>query len=122
MTVSTPYSSPRPGTGSTPERAAPEVAQVRRAPVGRLALGCVEHPATRKAPGAGGSRTSATISGREADPFSRTGRPCPAPFADMQRHQVEWTNYLTPQAVIDLVASRSYCITSPAEARTRTLR
>ena len=45
----------------------------------------------------------------------------PAPFTDVERHQVEWTSYLTPQALIDLVASRSYCITSPAEVRTRTL-
>ena len=45
----------------------------------------------------------------------------PAPFAEPERHQVEWTNYLTPQALIDLVASRSYCITSPTEVRTRTL-
>jgi len=45
----------------------------------------------------------------------------PAPFTDRQRQQVEWTNYLTPQALIDLVASRSYCITSPAEVRTKTL-
>ena len=39
----------------------------------------------------------------------------------MERHHVEWTSYLTPQALIDLVASRSYCITSPTEVRTRTL-
>ncbi len=45
----------------------------------------------------------------------------PEPFADVERHQVEWTSYLTPQALIDLVASRSYCITSPTEVRTRTL-
>lgn len=45
----------------------------------------------------------------------------PAPFADIERHQVEWTSYLTPQALIDLVASRSYCITSPEQVRTRTL-
>ena len=44
-----------------------------------------------------------------------------APFTDVQRHQVEWTNYLTPQALIDLVASRSYCITSPTQVRTKTL-
>jgi hypothetical protein len=42
-------------------------------------------------------------------------------FAAAERHQVEWTSYLTPQALIDLVASRSYCITSPTEIRTRTL-
>ena len=34
---------------------------------------------------------------------------------------MEWTSYLTPQALIDLVASRSYCITSPTAVRTRTL-
>ena len=45
----------------------------------------------------------------------------PEPFTDVQTHQVEWTNYVTPQALIDYVASRSYCITSPAEVRTRTL-
>lgn len=45
----------------------------------------------------------------------------PAPFTDVQTHQVEWTSYVTPQALIDYVASRSYCITSPAEVRTRTL-
>jgi hypothetical protein len=45
----------------------------------------------------------------------------PAPFTDVTTHQVEWTNYITPQALIDYVSSRSYCITSPAEVRTRTL-
>ncbi|MCB0934110.1 MAG: class I SAM-dependent methyltransferase [Mycobacterium sp.] len=45
----------------------------------------------------------------------------PEPFTDVQSHQVEWTSYITPQALIDYVASRSYCITSPAEVRTRTL-
>ena len=42
-------------------------------------------------------------------------------FGDVEHHRVEWTNYLTPQALIDLVASRSYCITSPEQVRTRTL-
>ncbi|ULE33716.1 class I SAM-dependent methyltransferase [Mycobacterium sp. IDR2000157661] len=45
----------------------------------------------------------------------------PEPFTGVERHQVEWTSYLTPQALIDLVASRSYCITSPERVRTRTL-
>lgn len=45
----------------------------------------------------------------------------PEPFTDVQSHQVEWTSYITPQALIDYVASRSYCITSPAEVRTHTL-
>ena len=51
---------------------------------------------------------------------ARSSEPAPAVHR-ADRHQVEWTNYLTPQALIDLVASRSYCITSPGEVRTRTL-
>ena len=39
----------------------------------------------------------------------------------MATHQVRWINYITPQALIDYVASRSYCITSPADVRARTL-
>jgi SAM-dependent methyltransferase len=45
----------------------------------------------------------------------------PEPFVDVEHHRVEWTSYLTPQALIDLVASRSYCITQPAAVRTQTL-
>lgn len=45
----------------------------------------------------------------------------PKPFTDVETHRVEWTSYITAQALIDYVASRSYCITSPAEVRTRTL-
>ncbi|CKW11096.1 methyltransferase domain protein [Mycobacterium tuberculosis] len=59
------------------------------------------------------------IIGRDGDPV-RDRVTLPEPFT-VQRHQVEWTNYLTPQALIDLVASRSYCITSPAQVRTKTL-
>jgi hypothetical protein len=47
--------------------------------------------------------------------------PLSASFTEPERHQVEWTNYLTPQALIDLVSSRSYCITSPTEVRSQTL-
>ena len=60
------------------------------------------------------------IVGQEEDPFNRQIT-LPAPFTDVERHQVEWTSYLTPQALIDLVASRSYCITSPAAVRSKTL-
>jgi len=45
----------------------------------------------------------------------------PTSFTDVATHQVQWTNYITRDALIDYVASRSYCITSPAEVRTRTL-
>lgn len=60
------------------------------------------------------------IIGSDADPVSERVM-LPRPFTDLERHRVEWTNYLTPQALIDLVASRSYCITSPADVRTKTL-
>jgi SAM-dependent methyltransferase len=60
------------------------------------------------------------IIGHEDAQFNRS-TPLPAAFTDIEQHSVEWTNYLTPQALIDLVASRSYCITSPENVRTRTL-
>ena len=65
-------------------------------------------------------RQLGAIIGHEDDPLN-DGVTLPEPFTDVQRHRVEWTNYVTPQAVVDLVASRSYCITSPAEVRSRTL-
>ena len=90
-----------------PERAVAEVARVLR-PGGPARAG-VEHPRrTRWA----GSRTLGRIIGHENDPFSAEVS-LPEPFTDVARRHVEWTNYLTPQALIDLVASRSYCITSP---------
>jgi hypothetical protein len=60
------------------------------------------------------------IIGHEDDPFSQEVT-LSEPFEKTERNQVEWTSYLTPQALIDLVASRSYCITSPADVRTQTL-
>ena len=66
-------------------------------------------PATN---GWAGSRISAASSATSTT-RSATRSPCRDPFTDVERHQVEWTSYLTPQALIDLVASRSYCITSP---------
>jgi SAM-dependent methyltransferase len=95
-------------------RAIPEVARVLR-PGGRLGL--VWNTRDERL---GWVRDLGRIIGQDGDPV-RDRVSLRAPFADVQRHQVEWTNYLTPQALIDLVASRSYCITAPAEARTKTL-
>lgn len=95
-----------------PQRAVAEVARVLR-PGGRLAL--VWNTRDERS---GWVRDLGEIIGPEHDPRTAT---LPAPFTDVRRHQVEWTNYLTPQALVDLVASRSYCITSPADVRTRTL-
>ncbi|OBI45336.1 SAM-dependent methyltransferase [Mycobacterium kyorinense] len=97
-----------------PARAIPEVARVLR-PGGRLAL--VWNTRDERL---GWVRELGRIIGRDGDPV-RDKVTLSEPFTDVQRHQVEWTSYLTPQALIDLVASRSYCITSPTEVRSKTL-
>jgi SAM-dependent methyltransferase len=97
-----------------PERAIPEIARVLR-PGGRLGL--VWNTRDERL---GWVRDLGRIIGSEGDQ-GRFNVTLPAPFTEPERHQVEWTNYLTPQALIDLVASRSYCITSPTEVRTTTL-
>lgn len=96
------------------DRAVAEVARVLR-PGGRLGL--VWNTRDERL---GWVKDLGRIIGHENDPFNEEVS-LPGPFTDVERHTVEWTSYLTPQALIDLVASRSYCITSPAEVRTRTL-
>ena len=97
-----------------PERAIPEIARVLR-PGGRLGL--VWNTRDERL---GWVRELGQIIGSDGD-RGRFDVTLPAPFDEPQRHQIEWTNYLTPQALIDLVASRSYCITSPTEVRAKTL-
>ena len=96
------------------ERAIKEVARVLR-PGGRLGL--VWNNRDERS---GWVKDLGRIIGHEVDPFTQTVE-LPTPFTDVGRRQVEWTSYLTPQALIDLVASRSYCITSPERVRTQTL-
>lgn len=97
-----------------PVRAVAEVARVLR-PGGRLGL--VWNTRDERL---GWVKDLGRIIGHEDDPFSKSVA-LPEPFTGVERHQVEWTSYLTPQALIDLVASRSYCITQPAAVRTQTL-
>ncbi|MEV0670817.1 class I SAM-dependent methyltransferase [Mycobacterium sp. NPDC050441] len=97
-----------------PERAVKEVSRVLR-PGGRLGL--VWNARDERS---GWVKDLGRIIGPEHDPFNDEVT-LAEPFSRVERHQVEWTSYLTPQALIDLVASRSYCITSPEQVRTRTL-
>ena len=96
-----------------PERAVKEVARVLR-PGGRLGL--VWNTRDERL---GWVKDLGRIIGH--DEASHREVSLPPSFAEEERHHVEWTSYLTPQALIDLVASRSYCITSPTDVRTRTL-
>lgn len=95
-----------------PERASAEVARVLR-PGGRLGL--VWNIRDERL---GWVKELGRIIGTEHDPSHSTLSDA---FTDIETHRVEWTSYLTPQALLDLVASRSYCITSPAEVRSRVL-
>jgi len=97
-----------------PERAIPEVARVLR-PGGRLGL--VWNTRDERL---GWVRELGEIIGSDGD-RDRFDVTLPTSFTEPERHQVEWTSYLTPQALIDLVSSRSYCITSPTEVRSQTL-
>lgn len=97
-----------------PQRAVAEVARVLR-PGGRLGL--VWNIRDERL---GWVKEFGEIVGGERD-IADTTVDLPEPFTDVATHQVEWTNYMTAQALIDYVASRSYCITSPTEVRTRTL-
>jgi SAM-dependent methyltransferase len=97
-----------------PERAVAEVARVLR-PGGRLGL--VWNARDERS---GWVKDLGRIIGHENAQLNASVS-LPEPFTGQEHKHVEWTSYLTPQALIDLVASRSYCITSPAEVRTQTL-
>ena len=96
------------------DRAAAEIARVLR-PGGRLGL--LWNVRDERL---GWVKEFGRIVGLEHD-WANTTVVLPEPFTDVVSHRVEWTNYVTPQTLIDYVASRSYCITSPARVRSQTL-
>jgi SAM-dependent methyltransferase len=96
------------------DRAAAEIARVLR-PGGRLGL--LWNVRDERL---GWVKEFGRIVGLEHD-WANTTVVLPEPFTDVVSHRVEWTNYVTPQTLIDYVASRSYCITSPSQVRTQTL-
>ena len=98
------------------DRAAAEVARVLR-PGGRL--GVLWNTRDERS-GPGWVKDFGEIVGHEHDRDNATVD-LPETFTDVATHQVRWINYITPQALIDYVASRSYCITSPADVRAHTL-
>jgi SAM-dependent methyltransferase len=97
-----------------PDRAATEIARVLR-PGGRLGL--LWNVRDERL---GWVKDFGRIIGPEHD-WANKPIVVPEPFTDVHTHYVEWTNYITREALIDYVASRSYCIASPADVRTRTL-
>ncbi|MBO0773162.1 MAG: class I SAM-dependent methyltransferase [Actinobacteria bacterium] len=55
------------------------------------------------------------------DPPHDYAPPLGPPFGPPERFTVRWVNQLTPDALLDMVASRSYVITLPPQARTALL-
>lgn len=94
------------------ERAVPEVARVL-APGGRLGLLWNVRDERQDWVRRLGEIIHA---GREAEPMD-TDPTVGAPFGPVERFTVEWTAQLAPQAVVDLVASRSQVSTMPAPRR-----
>lgn len=91
-----------------PSRAVPEAARVLR-PGGRLGLlwNCREEPE-------GWARDLGRILRTLGFMEDHSGNPLVgAPFGPVERHDVRWTDQITAEGLVDLVASRSYFIVRP---------
>ena len=91
-----------------PIRAVPEVARVLR-PRGRLGLVW-----NRRAEPDGWSRTLGRLLHRHGSMEDHSDDP-PAgpPFDPIERHDIAWSNWILPEALIDIVASHSYFLVLP---------
>jgi len=99
-----------------PSQAVPEVARVLR-PGGQLGLAWnVRDERADWVAGLGAllrqSDGAHAISNTVSD-----APPVGPPFGPLERHDVEWVHHLSPDALIDMVVSRSYVITMPAAGR-----
>lgn len=92
------------------ERAVPEVARVLR-PGGQVGL--VWNVRDERVDWV--ARLGRIMGSGGSDDFDTSAPPVGPPFAPIERSDVEWTHHLTREELVDLVASRSYVITLPAE-------
>src|SRR5215472_14332198 len=95
-----------------PSLAIPEAARVL-APGGRLGLLW-----NRRVEGVDWVSELSSIMGSSRSPDAGRVRPAiPAPFGPVERLNVDWVHHLSPEAMLDWVASRSYVITLPEAQR-----
>jgi SAM-dependent methyltransferase len=99
-----------------PPRAVPEVARVL-APGGRLCL--LWNYRDERVPWM--ARLGALLRPYGADGGLGADPVIGAPFGPVERHDVSWTHHLDRDAMLDMVASRSYIITLPPPERDRVL-
>jgi SAM-dependent methyltransferase len=97
------------------DRAVPEVARVL-VPGGRLGL--VWNKRDERQDWV--AQLSRAITG-PGETTEREAFPAGPPFEPFERLDVEWAQHLAPETLLDLVASRSYVITSSEPERQRTL-
>jgi len=96
--------------------AIPEAARVL-APGGRLGLLW-----NRRVEGVDWVSELSSIMGSSRSPDAGRARPqIPAPFGPVERFNVDWVHHLSPEAMLDWVASRSYVITLPEAHRENVL-
>jgi SAM-dependent methyltransferase len=95
-----------------PSLAIPEAARVL-APGGRLGLLW-----NRRVEGVDWVSELSAIMGSSRSPDAGRASPqIPAPFGPVERFNADWVHHLSPEAMIDWVASRSYVITLPEAQR-----